>query len=515
MERIDHERMASTSSSTDQARESPYARRIVESRAWTILLWLACAWLCGNALYVYLALDGARTYRIETAAFIWATLLLARGIGGSRGTVPLTDLGTPFAWGLAAVATAGWLAVFVPLIDYPFLSDDYVFLGRYQGPGTILDSRTFFRPMFALVFVAGRSIGGDAAAAFHILGLILHLASAALLGYLVLSKLRNHAAGAVAFSLFLTNPLQLEATLWVSGLQDLLWVFFVCAAAVIYFRDDGPTFGRALAAAPLLCAALLSKETAISFVPVFLLVDWSLGRLRRGRDPVLSYALFLVMVLGYLGVRSYFVAPEQDFLSAPTRYFAKQFVGLPFRFFLMPWSADAVDLPAVVPAAVVVSSAMLVTASVLARRVPHAVFVGLLTMLFAALPVYSYFFVQPNLMSARYLYGPAAGWAIAMAAFLPANVRRPSILGLVVAALTVAQVAALAANSRPWYTAADVIARMRDAVREGRDPGQALRDFEAARGVTVRRRGELPVDYQGVFILLNGYPEFVAFVRGR
>ncbi len=488
-------------------------RRIAISRAYSALLWLACAWLIANAIYVYVALGGARTYRIETAAIIWVSLLLVRIVAdrGIRASAPvLCELRPPVAAALVALATTAWLAVVLPLVSFPFLSDDYVFLSRYRTAGDVLWSPTFFRPMFGFVFLAARSVGHDSPIPFHVAGFLLHAASAGILGYLVATKVGNRTAGVIAFVLFLTNPLQLEATLWASGLQDVLWVFFVLVACVCYFRGDNTTGRQAMSAAPALICALLSKETAVSFILVFFALDLALGRFHRVRDLVAPYVLFASILGLYLAARSQFAAPDPEFLVAPSRYFVKQFVGLPYKFFLMPWNAESMAMPAIVPSALAAITAGVLTISVIQRRFHLAILLGALVVLLASLPVYTYFFVQPNLLAARYLYGPAAGWALIAGALVPAWTVRPGAVALVVLAIAALQVAALTGNAHPWRTSAELIAEMRAAVRNGGDPLEASRRYEATHQVRVRRRGSIPTDYQGVHLFLNGYQEFVS-----
>jgi hypothetical protein len=56
---------------------------------------------------------------------------------------------------------------------------------------------------------------------------------------------------------------------------------------------------------------------------------------------------------------------------------------------------------------------------------------------------------------------------------------------------------------------------MSSAIDREADPLEALGAWEIARGIHLTRRGGVPIEYQGVNILLNGYQEFVRFERSR
>jgi hypothetical protein len=81
----------------------------------------------------------------------------------------------------------------------------------------------------------------------------------------------------------------------------------------------------------------------------------------------------------------------------------------------------------------------------------------------------------------------------------------------VMLAVIAGSLVALRINLQPWETAAEVVWVMRDAVHRGEDPRLAIQQWESMRRVGLRLGPTgVPVEYKGVNILLNGYPEFVA-----
>jgi hypothetical protein len=475
----------------------------------------AALWAIFNCAYVYLALDGSRTYRIESSVILFAALLLPMAATRARTEVG-TELPVRVLWLFAGAALLLWLAIMAPLMTFPFLSDDYVFLGRYRQLSDLQPWNALFRPLFALVFWLTARLGHGSTAPFHVLGFLLHAGCAALVGVLAGRLLRNATAAFLCFAVFLTSPLQLEATLWISGLQELLCAFFVLSAAVVYSGGPDPTLRRALLWTPLLVLALLAKETAVGYLMFFPILDLALGRVRRGSGVVRNYGLFVGIVVAYLIVRSQWAAHDPDFLAAPSRYFFKQFVTLPYKFFVQPWNAEAVQAPRVLSFALsaVVLGSILVAG--LRKRLSRLTLTGPFIVIAFTLPLYTYFFVGPDLAAARYLYIPYAGWALLLADVLTSVSRRSHVaVVLTLVALVGGSLVALRLNLRPWSTASEAITVMSSAIDREADPLEALGAWEIARGIHLTRRGGVPIEYQGVNILLNGYQEFVRFERSR
>ena len=484
------------------------------SKWYAALLSAAALWAIFNCAYVYLALGGSRTYRIESSGLLFVALLLPTAV--RRANVEHdTELPVSTLWVLAGTAVLLWLAIMAPLVTFPFLSDDYVFLGRYRRPSDLQPWNTLFRPLFAFVFWLTAVLGRGSTVPFHILGFVLHAGCAALVGVLVRRLLRNNTAGFLSFAVFLASPLQLEATLWVSGLQELLCAFFLLSAAVVYSRGPDATVRRALSATPFLILALLSKETAVGYLLFFPILDVVLRRFSRASIAVRSYALLAGIAVVYLIVRSQVAVPDPDFLAAPSRYFFKQFVTLPYKFFVQPWNAEAVQAPRVLSFALCAVALGSILVAGLRKRLSRLTLAAPLMVISFTLPLYTYFFVAPDLAAARYLYIPYAGWALLVADVLTSASRRSHVAPvLTIVAIVVGSLVALRLNLRPWTTASEVIAVMVSAIERQADPLDALDVWQTARGIHLTRRGKMPIEYQGVNILLNGYDEFVRFASG-
>jgi hypothetical protein len=217
----------------------------------------------------------------------------------------------------------------------------------------------------------------------------------------------------------------------------------------------------------------------------------------------------------YLIVRSRFTLPDPDFFGEPSRYFLKQFVTLPYKFFVQPWSAEAVHMPLLVSFLLCAAVLMLLLTAALTKRLSRVSLAGPLVVIAFSLPLYRYFFIAPDLMAARYLYLPFAGWTLLLLDTLTSTVRRPLAATAIAALIVGGNLVALRLNLRPWTTAAEVIAVMQSAVQSGSEPLAALRAWESQRSIQLVRRGNVPIEYRGVYILLNGYDEFVRFASAR
>src|SRR5439155_23971600 len=131
-----------------------------------------------------------------------------------------------------------WLLTLALCLPLPFLGDDYVFLASYRHWSDVLNVRSFFRPMFAIVFMLLAKVGNDSVLPFHIVALIIHSSSAWLVYVMARRLFRRTDAAALCFAIFVLNPLQLEAVLWVSGLQELLWTLFALLSLIVYTRSQ-------------------------------------------------------------------------------------------------------------------------------------------------------------------------------------------------------------------------------------------------------------------------------------
>jgi protein O-mannosyl-transferase len=133
-----------------------------------------------------------------------------------------------------------------------------------------------YRPVRTLTYALNYLIVGEEPFLYHLTNVVLHAANGllilALFWRLTGSRL---IAGAGAF-IFIVHPVQTAAVAYVSGRKDLLAAFFMLLALILYLRfreEEGRRHLRASLAVLCFLLAVLSKEVAIVFPGLLLLVD--------------------------------------------------------------------------------------------------------------------------------------------------------------------------------------------------------------------------------------------------
>jgi tetratricopeptide (TPR) repeat protein len=157
---------------------------------------------------------------------------------------------------------------------------------------------------------------------YHVVNILLHAASACLLG-VILRRLAIPGwwLGAAIFAL---HPVQVESVAWITELKNTLSGVFYFAAALTYLRfDEHRTRGLYLSALGLFVLALLSKSVTATLPAGLLIVFWW----KRGRIDWLRDARPLVpfFVLGVAaGAMTIFM--ERTFIGAQGSAFNFTFV---------------------------------------------------------------------------------------------------------------------------------------------------------------------------------------------
>jgi hypothetical protein len=474
------------------------------------LAWLALLWAVANSLYVYLVLGGAKTFRVESAAFILVGVLLPLivwhpGTTQNEATLTATDNRL-----LILLAVGLWLMTLAPLLTLPFLSDDYVFLASIQRSSDVLNVSHFFRPMFAAVFFLLAQIGHGSTVPFHVVALFLHGASAWCVYVLSRRLFQRTDAAAFCFAVFLLNPLQLEAVLWVSGLQELLWTSFVLAGLVVYTSRQSLSASRLVGTLVLIACALLSKETAISSVLLLPAADWTFFRMKRGRLLPAAYTGLALVAAAYLFTRAQVASIETGFFVTPGKYFVQKFLATPYKFFVQPWNLTAANIPALVLCCATLI-ALLVLFWAVVRGTGWMALAGPAVILVSTLPVYAYFYIAPDLRSTRYVYFAAMGWALLVTQLLTTVVNRRRTLIVTFASYIVFLFVSLQVNATPWRTAGEIVRSVATALRKG-ESNLSTADWQARYGDGLELKDGIPTVYKGVYLFVNGYPELRAML---
>ncbi len=274
---------------------------------------------------------------------------------------------------------------FVNYDDYDLVLRNTDFL---KDPGNILtsfsthaftshrDEGVYYRPVLLVSYFADYALWGVNPAGFHLTNVLLHAAATVLLFLLTVELLaqaggRGGGAGkgdapstartvvdpdcrvaGLAALLFAVHPIQTESVAWISGRNDVLLGLLLLASLLCYvsqYRDSarrGMMFPLSVA---FFTAAILTKESAIFFLPLFPLYE--LGVRRESLVTLFSGAkhlrvsVFLAVVVAYLGVRynifGAFIGAERLYGRIPfhNRFLMAPGLGLTNLLFLL-WPAN-------------------------------------------------------------------------------------------------------------------------------------------------------------------------------
>jgi tetratricopeptide (TPR) repeat protein len=151
------------------------------------------------------------------------------------------------------------------------------------GAGSSANYYNFYRPIQMLTYVSDHFFWGLDPRGFHITNILLHIAAALALYFLISILFQNKILSFFTGALFVVHPVHTEAVSYIAGRADMLSVLFILLFFIFYAKDqisNKPAF-RALALL-CYCAALLSKESSL-IAPFLLLLchftfDWKIKR---------------------------------------------------------------------------------------------------------------------------------------------------------------------------------------------------------------------------------------------
>lgn len=455
---------------------------------------LAFLWAIINLAYVYLVKHGAKAYRVESAFFIFSffallSLLAGKASGDGANTWDLNNTGKIMA---AVLALSCWLLIYLPFLNFPFLSDDYVFLLSLQEGHQIIQSGEYFRPVFNLAFFTLMKMFGPAALPFHAFGFSLHLGSSLLVFLLSKRIFQSFPAAFLTSLAFCFSPWQVEAVLWISGLQELLWVFALLLAALFYTRTRQLGKQEILLASLFTIIALLSKETAACFILLFLFLDFALFRFRRGRLMVPTYAVFSLILILFGLARTVMVGIPSDFFASPDRLFLKNFLSQPFKIFLVPWNQSYFGGLPVAKFFLLAAAASVLWISLLSLKVSPNFLLGVGLIFIGVLPVYRMFYVAPDLQGSRYLYFAGFGWSVVLASIFHKYIKTKIVFILLMVFFQLGYGWILSGNLLVWKKAGQILNSLPESVS----------------------KEDVPDNFHGAYILRNGYREYV-LLRSR
>ncbi|MBI4816705.1 MAG: tetratricopeptide repeat protein [Deltaproteobacteria bacterium] len=347
----------------------------------------------------------------------------------------------------ASLVAALAVVIYLPALLGGPITDDHTFIYRSARLGSPEGLRSIwlsfegedYWPLSYSLFWVGRRFFDGHPAFFHGLSVMLHVASALLLGSIVRALTRSNAnrfadAGLLASILFAVHPVAVEAVAWIIQLKTVLATALSFAAIRWYVRRElAPSrldYTLALWAHVL---SLLAKSSAVT-TPVALLVLVGAERRPSRRDLLaLGPFFFASLVLGLVGLyahRTHYAAGG-DFLGlAPLGrlalmghsylfYASKSVLPLGLSFVVPKVQLEPVALADFVPLGLVILGHV-----AMFRWAPRALFAGLLAygaLIFPVLGLVDVPYMQFSYVADHWQYGAlgvvALGFGVAVARF--------------------------------------------------------------------------------------------------
>lgn len=412
----------------------------------------------------------------------------------------------PRAW--LVLMLAGSVALYGRAMSLGLLSDDYglVFMAQSDSLGT--DIGWLFRPLPLLLWRVILALG-DAPITLHLLNVFLHGLNAFLVAVIGAAMGMRRDVALLGAALFLCFPAVPEAVAWAAGVQDLLMTT-MALGAVALSGSGTPSIRRTALTCGLLILGLCSKETAVC-IPMLVAVCW-LSRERVKQDAGL-YAAMAVVTAVYLAIRLP-MGVGDGYLAEPTRYLFTKMITGAFATLAAPWRVPSTTADRVLAFAAVGLLLGLVVHACLtwhrSDRALHRVVRCGLWVLISIAPVYSLFFIGPNLEGARYVYLAAGAWALILADLIAAAAdrfgRRSLVVGRTVAVIVVAvYVVSVQWEVGAWRQAAE----LRDRVLA--DARLAIRAAGCQRPAFTR----VPDSFNGAYVFRNNFGEALDRALGR
>lgn len=270
----------------------------------------------------------------------------------------------------------------------------------------------FYRPIIEIYFFAGRTLFGCAPLPFHLASIGIHLLNTLLLFLLARALSGARSFAFLAALLFSVQPGYVQAVAWVGAITDLLpatWFLLTLWLHLRYLQHGSRrAYAGALAA---FTGCLLTHESSAVLLPMMLLLDFTVwqtsGRPRAERPlvgRVVRYAPFAILLAAYLVLE--IVVSRRSYLLQEGHY--------AFGWHAVPHALDYVVALYVGKHNLGSYTLIGLTMAVLLWKGTWKVRFFVLWMLVTLAPVV--FFTWPN--ASRYLYVPAAGFALLVAAGL-------------------------------------------------------------------------------------------------
>ncbi len=362
-------------------------------------------------------------------------------------------------------------AAYVTVLRIGFLSDDYILMygARHSG----IDLRTFspagwvfYRPAGTiLTWQIGWQLWGYNPLPYHLISLILHAATALMLGLWLAEVTGKRSPGWLSGAIFAVFPLNLEAVGWLASQWDLWAAFFVLLSLYCFTRwwRQPEGWWPYVASVLFYALAIFSKESVLLFLPVFPLSAWLAAPLafrKNWRKLAYRLAPFCVVLALNLGIRLLVWGNLGGYVGAPSNagdFFWDRFLVPYSHMLLSPINTTVFDTVVGQIVGAITSIVLLVGLVWFGHRHRRLLLVAVIWIVVIIAPVIPLTLGINDLQNNRFLYLAAAAYCVIAAtllyeAILAAHKWRTALIVLT-ALLLLLSISTTWVQLRPWHTA--------------------------------------------------------------
>ncbi len=199
------------------------------------------------------------------------------------------------------------LLVFSRSSAYGLFTDDYQWvIGAWHynfRHSTTPRAGSFFRPVMDLYFFGAVTVCGWSAPCLHWLSIAAHFLTSLGVAALVTSLSGTRGTGLLAGVLFAAQPGPVGAVVWVSAVSEVLATLWAVLTLILFrhAHRNGRTWPRILSIVTF-SAALFSHESGVIVLPLMIFMSWLLPPSSRPALPARIWAIYGVILAGYLGI---------------------------------------------------------------------------------------------------------------------------------------------------------------------------------------------------------------------
>lgn len=176
----------------------------------------------------------------------------------------------------------------------------------------------YYKPLMPTFFSILYTFGGGSPFLFHLFQASIHIVNALLIFSLFKIFFKDRLSFFLAL-IFLVHPLNTESVVYVSALQDTIFLFFGLLALWL-FRTKAPGLKSFLLTSLLLLLSLLSKETGFLFIPILFLFNYLYQKQRIVIPTLISVSAlgtYLLLRFAVAGVGLQKSGPSPILLATP------------------------------------------------------------------------------------------------------------------------------------------------------------------------------------------------------